>query len=149
MIQGLFETHINVRDLARSVAFYQDVVELELAYEQPERKVAFFWIGGHNQYMLGVWEVPAEQVQRQHFAFTVREDDMRHAKQHLLDKGLSPRNFLNDGTQDPMVFGWMPAIAIYFQDPDGHSLEFIAPLSGEPRPDLGVIAWDEWERLSH
>lgn len=148
MIQGLFETHINVSDLARSVKFYRDVLNLELAYEQPERKVAFFWIGGHNQQMLGVWEKAADQIQHQHFAFQVSVDDMRHAKQHLLDKGLSPRNFLSDGTQDPMVFGWMPAVAIYFSDPDGHSLEYIAPLEGEAHPDLGVISWDAWDALN-
>lgn len=148
MIQELFETHINVSDLARSVAFYRDVMELDFAYEQPERKVAFFWMGGHNRTMLGVWEKPAEQIQRQHFAFRISVDDMHHAKQHLLDKGLNPRNFLKDGTQEPMVFGWMPAVAIYFEDPDGHSLEYIAPLDAEPRPDLGVISWAEWQALA-
>lgn len=148
MRQTLFETHIHVKDLARSVAFYRDVMELEFAYEQPERKVAFFWIGGHNHTMLGVWEKPVEQIQRQHFALRISIEDMRQAKQRLLDKGLTPRNFLNDGTQDPMVFGWMPAVAIYFEDPDGHSLEYIAPLDGEPRPDLGVIRWEEWESLT-
>lgn len=149
MIQTLFETHVHVRDLERSVAFYQDVLELELAYEQPERRVAFFWMGGHNHTMLGVWEKPADQIQRQHFAFRISLDDMRHAKQHLLDKGLSPRNFLNDGTHDPMVFGWMPAVAIYFEDPDGHSLEYITPLDDDPRPELGVVPWAEWESLTH
>ncbi len=147
MIQGLFETHLNVRDLARSVAFYRDVLELELALEEPARQVAFFWIGGHNQAMLGVWQTPEDEVQRQHFAFTISLDDMRNAKQYLLDKGLTPRNFLNDGTQEPMVFGWMPAVAIYFEDPDGHSLEFIAPLDEDARPELGVVAWDEWDKL--
>lgn len=147
MIQGLFETHLNVSDLEQSVAFYRDVLELEFAYEQPERKVAFFWIGGHNQHMLGLWEKPTDQIQRQHFAFRVSVEDMRHAKQHLLAKGLTPHNFLDNGTQDPMVFGWMPAIALYFRDPDGHSLEYIAPLDDEPRPELGVVAWDEWEKL--
>lgn len=147
MIQGLFETHLKVSNLEQSVAFYRDVLELEFAYDQPERNVAFFWIGGHNQSMLGLWEAPAEDIQRQHFAFRISADDMPHAKQSLLDKGLTPRNFLNDGTQDPMVFAWMPAVAIYFADPDGHSLEYIAPLDGQARPDLGVISWDEWEQL--
>jgi hypothetical protein len=50
----------------------------------------------------------------------------------------------DDGIKRPMVFGWMPAIAIYFHDPDGHSLEFIAML---PQPALGVGTWDEWQRL--
>ena len=97
--------------------------------------------------MLGVWEKPEDEIQRQHYAFRIRVEDMRNAKQYLLDKGLTPRNFLNNGTQDPMVFGWMPAVAIYFEDPDGHSLELIATLEGEPQPDLGVISWDEWEAL--
>ncbi len=148
MIQGLFETHLKVSNLEQSVAFYRDVLELEFAYDQPERKVAFFWIGRHNQYMLGLWEAPAEDIQRQHFAFRISADVMPHAKQSLLDKGLTPRNFLNDDTQDPMVFAWMPAVAIYFADPDGHSLEYIAPLDGQARPDLGVISWDEWEQLT-
>lgn len=44
-VHGLFEAHLNVRNLARSVAFYRDVVGLALAYELPERQVAFFWCG--------------------------------------------------------------------------------------------------------
>ncbi|MBV8885579.1 MAG: VOC family protein [Chroococcidiopsidaceae cyanobacterium CP_BM_RX_35] len=41
-IQGLFETHLTVRNLATSLAFYRDRVGLELAYLLPERRVAFF-----------------------------------------------------------------------------------------------------------
>jgi len=43
-----------------------------------------------------------------------------------------------------MVFAWMPAVAIYFNDPDGHSLEFIAPLEEKAKPELGVVSYDEW-----
>ncbi len=45
-IEGLFETHISVRDLERSIAFYRDLVGLELGIVQPERRAAFFWVGG-------------------------------------------------------------------------------------------------------
>jgi lactoylglutathione lyase len=41
-------------------------------------------------------------------------------------------------------FAWMPALAIYFNDPDGHVLEFIAILEGEARPNLGVISYEDW-----
>jgi hypothetical protein len=41
----------------------------------------------------------------------------------------------------------MPALAIYFRDPDGHLLEFLAMLPDEPRPEAGVVSWDEWQRL--
>ena len=43
-----------------------------------------------------------------------------------------------------MVFSWMPAIAIYFLDPDGNELEFIAILEGEAKPKLGVMDYEEW-----
>ena len=43
-VNGLFETHLSVSDLNRSVAFYRDVVGLTLAYQVPERGAAFFWI---------------------------------------------------------------------------------------------------------
>jgi lactoylglutathione lyase len=46
-IYGLFETHLTVSDLQRSITFYRDIVGLELALEVSERNAAFFWIG-HN-----------------------------------------------------------------------------------------------------
>ncbi len=147
MIEGLFETHINVTDLTRSMAFYGDVLGLDLARHDVDRLVAFYWVGGRGAYMLGLWEKPAEQVLRQHFAFRSSVDALHRAKAYLLSRGLTPRNFLDDRTQDPMVFGWMPALALYFTDPDGHSLEFIAMLPGEPRPDLGVVSWEAWQAL--
>jgi len=149
MIKGIFETHINVSNLEHSIAFYGDTLGLTLTRYEENRRVAFFWVGeSHNEYMLGVWEKPIEQIQRQHFAFRVDLEDIHSAKQYLLDHNLTPRNFLNEQSQDPMVFAWMPAIAIYFSDPDEHSLEFIAPLDGEPRPNLGILTWDEWQNLN-
>ncbi len=146
MIRGLFETHINVADLERSVAFYRDVLGLEVGRREDDRRVAFLWIGGRNRAMLGLWEKPREQVARQHFAFSASLDDvLNHSAAWLAERGLEPRNFLDDGTRRPMVFAWMPAVSIYFRDPDGHSLELIAPLAEAPRPELGVVSWDDWQ----
>jgi lactoylglutathione lyase len=36
-VRGLFETHLTVSDLSRSLAFYRDVVGLPVAFELPER----------------------------------------------------------------------------------------------------------------
>ncbi|HTM54823.1 MAG TPA: VOC family protein [Pirellulales bacterium] len=149
MITGLFETHINVADLERSVTFYRNVLGLELAHSQPSRHVCFFWMGDRGAAMLGVWETPREQVQRQHFAFQASVEDVRDsAVPWLRERGLRPYNFLDDGSERPMVFAWMPAISIYFDDPDGHLLEMIAMLEGTPRPELGVISWEEWQRIN-
>jgi lactoylglutathione lyase len=43
-----------------------------------------------------------------------------------------------------VVLCWMPAASVYFDDPDGHSLEFIAMLPDRPRPDLGRLSWSDW-----
>jgi lactoylglutathione lyase len=37
----------------------------------------------------------------------------------------------------------MPAAAVYFRDPDGHELEYLAMLEETPRPDLGIVPWSE------
>jgi lactoylglutathione lyase len=46
------------------------------------------------------------------------------------------------------VFGFIPAASIYFDDPDGHVLELLAPLGGAPRPDLTAVSWAEWTRAT-
>jgi len=45
MIKGLFETHLFVKDLERSIAFYNDILGVEQCYFEADRRAAFFWIG--------------------------------------------------------------------------------------------------------
>ncbi|WP_420916532.1 VOC family protein [Paenibacillus thiaminolyticus] len=144
LIQGLFETHIHVTNLERSAEFYENTLGLEFAY-QDNRRVRFYWIGERGKAMLGIWEKEPAQVFRQHFAFHTTIDHMKHAVRFLQERGLPVRNFLNDGTERPFVFAWMPAVSIYFADPDGHSLEFLSMLPDKPQPELGVVPWEEWE----
>lgn len=95
--------------------------------------------------MLGLWEKKQEQVHTRHFAFRCsKEDILTRAVDWLKQRDLQPYNFLKDGNEQPMVFAWMPAIAIYFNDPDGNVLEFIAVLEGNGKPELGVISYEEW-----
>jgi hypothetical protein len=49
--------------------------------------------------------------------------------------------------EEPVVFGWMPAAAVFFEDPDGNLLELVAELSAEPRPDVGYVPLSEWRTL--
>lgn len=55
MPDGLFEAHLDARDLGRLIEFYRDVVGLELAYVQPEQPVAFLCVGGREHTMLELW----------------------------------------------------------------------------------------------
>src|SRR5688572_15968456 len=137
MITGLFETHVDVADLERAMRFYGETLGLEFGLLDERRRIAFYWIGGHGEAMLGLWEKPADQIRPQHFAFRASvEDVLTRAVPYLRERDLEPRNFPNDDTKRPMVFGWMPALAIYFRDPDGHLLEFLAMLPDEPRPEV-------------
>jgi len=150
MIKGLFETHIFVEDLARSIDFYSNVLGLIQCHYEEERKIAFFWIGKPKEAMLGIWEKPKAEIDIRHFAFRCEVDDVLNRSVGFLESNhLKPYNFLNNGGSEPMVFAWMPALAIYFNDPDGHALEFIAILDGEAKPELGVISFDEWLSLKY
>lgn len=148
-ITGLFETHINVLDLERSRRFYDDVLGLELGIFQDARRLAIYWLGARGEAMLGLWKKPKDQILSQHFAFRTTVQHMRTIRAYLTGCGLAYRNFLEDGTDALHVFGWMPAVSVYFDDPDGHSLEFISMLPDEPQPELGVISWERWESLYH
>jgi lactoylglutathione lyase len=145
MIKGLYETHLFVENLERSINFYSNILGLEKCYFDKERKAAFFWIGKPKEAMLGLWQKPTAEIEKRHFAFRCdKEDILGKSVLFLKSRNLQPYNFLKDGTEKPMVFAWMPAIAIYFNDPDGHYLEFISILEGEGKPELGVISYEEW-----
>lgn len=147
-IQGLFETHLTVRNLETSVAFYRDTIGLELAYLLPERRVAFFWIGGPGQAMLGLWEVgDAPNGMRLHMAFTSTIEQVLVAPSALKAIGIVPKGFHGEPVEEPVVIGWMPAISLYFTDPDGHLLEYLAMLPQEPCPEAGVISYSEWQTM--
>ncbi len=145
-VGGLFETHLTVSDLNRSAAFYRDVVGLSLAWEVPERSAAFLWIGEPGEAMLGLWSVGSAPIGLSlHIAFKATLDDVMRACDRLRDAGVQPLSFFATETNEPSVIGWMPAAAIYFRDPDGHLLEYLAMLDAEPRPDLGILSWSQWQ----
>lgn len=147
MITGLFETHIRVADIQRSMDFYRRLPGLEWALTDEKRRIAFFWIGGRGQAMLGLWETSG-RIESQHFAFRCDKRSIPEVMSFLQSNNIHSYNFLQDGTSRPMVFAWMPAVSIYFRDPDQHELEFIAMLDGQPRPELGIVSMEEWEKIT-
>ncbi|MEE8106057.1 MAG: VOC family protein [Planctomycetota bacterium] len=146
LITGLYETHINVVDLEKSTAFYVETLGLELGRKEETRRAAFLFAGGWGKTMLGLWEKPKEEVHTQHFAFEIPPAHMERVIEDLHDRGIPTRDFHGVSTKVPSVFAWTPAVSIYFQDPDGHRLEYLARLPGEPDPDGGIVPWDEWRR---
>jgi lactoylglutathione lyase len=145
MTGKLYETHLQVLDINRSIAFYEKL-GMRPAYKM--EKAAFFWFGGNRQQMLGLWEVHHGQpVYHRHFAFEVTKEELLQAKDWLKERGIAPEPAFGKEPIEPIVHSWMPAAAIYFRDPDGNLLEFIALLDGEPRQTDEMLYWSEWNRL--
>jgi lactoylglutathione lyase len=145
-VDGLFETHLVVTDVDRSVAFYRDVVGLDLAYEVPERSAAFLWIGRPGA-MLGLWSLGSAPLGlSMHVAFGAPLAAVLGAVAGLRSVGVAPLSFFGAEADEPSVIGWMPAAAVYFRDPDGHLLELLAMLDEPPCPGLGITSWSEWRR---
>ncbi|HYI15697.1 MAG TPA: VOC family protein [Thermomicrobiales bacterium] len=144
----IFETHVQTTDLPRAMSFYGGVLGLEEAYYLAERQVAFYWIGAPGNAMLGVWGVSEERWRTSHFAFEITEDAIGPAIEQLRAAGIQVNDFFSNERDDPSVHAWMPAVGIFFRDPDGNSLEFVAMLPGPGRPDLGVVPLSEWRTIS-
>jgi lactoylglutathione lyase len=148
-IRDLFETHLTVSDLDRSMKFYGESLGLELAQVFPDRKVAFYWIGAPGKSMLGLWETgSAPQKLSLHLAFEVDLAHLLKAPARLRAAKITPLDFSGDPSDEPVVLAWMPAASLYFHDPDGNLLEFLSMLPGQPRPDHGVVKWSNWRSES-
>lgn len=116
-IRGVYEVAVRVKDLARAEAFYREVLGLEVGLRDESRGWLFLRAGGEAGMVVlqedqGDWPV-------QHFAFTVDEADLEHAAEALRERGVA--------VSGPVWQQWMPARSLYFEDPDGHSLELCAP----------------------
>jgi lactoylglutathione lyase len=146
MIRGLFETFVYVADFQRSRRFYEDVLGLTVGWLSEERKSILYWVGPPGSAMLGVVERPVDKVVLQHFSFSIALEDMKEAVSFLEHRGIRGHNLIDKGPS-PQVHSWMPAVSLYFEDPDGHLLEFIAMLPDKPRPDIGPILWEGWNRI--
>jgi lactoylglutathione lyase len=143
---ALFETHLTVSDLERSTAFYRDIVGLPLGLRLPERGAAFFWIGAPGEAMLGLWSLGSAPMSLSlHIALKVSLADVLIACAALRSQGIVPLSFFGNETAEPSVIGWMPAAAVYFRDPDGHLIEYLAMLPEPPRAELGIVSWSEWQ----
>ncbi|NIK12578.1 VOC family protein [Alkalibacillus almallahensis] len=147
MIKGIYEAHLPVSDIAESIKFYQSL-GLELAHQG--EAVTFFWIEKGKSW-LGLWE--SSQVETpyhpslRHIAFHVELDDLLKAKDWLEERGATLRKaFGFEPEQQPIVLPNNPQThaALYFNDPDGNSLELITPLTIDKDIDFDMMSYEDW-----
>ena len=123
-IRGVYEVAIRVRELERAEAFYREVLGLEVGLRDEPRRWLFLRAGGSAGMVVLQEEPEAGAWQAQHLAFAVAEDQLEAAKKSLEERGVA--------VEGPVVHDWIPAVSLYFSDPDGHDLELCAPSAGAP-----------------
>jgi lactoylglutathione lyase len=144
---SLFEAHLNVGELDRSIAFYSEVLGLELAHIDKERKTAFLWIGERGRSMLGLWAGSSSpNIMQLHLAFRVELEELLCWRERLIKAEVVPLDFFGMPAAEPSVIGWMPAASIFFRDPDSHLLELLAMLPDAPRPSAGIVSYSTWQQ---
>src|SRR5437588_8208494 len=106
-IRDLFESHLTVSNLERSMAFYGSVLGLEVAHFDAELKAAFYWIGERGDSMIGLWEAGAAPLRMNlHLAFRADLADVLDAPRHLRDAGIQALDFSGNQTEEAVVLAW-------------------------------------------
>ena len=121
-VKGLGEVSIQVKDLDAMHKFYEEVVGLEVL--RRDESFVFFKIaegyGGHSQ-NLALFEAsntlnPQESTLH-HIALNIALEDFESEKMRLEGLGLKV---------NATVHEWLHVRSLYFADPEGNTLEFVA-----------------------
>lgn len=121
-VKGLGEVSICVRDLDAMRKFYEEVVGLEVL--RRDENFVFFKVaegyGGHTQ-NLALFEVSntlnPQETTLHHIALNIALEDFESEKMRLESLGLKV---------NATVHEWLHVRSLYFPDPEGNSLEFVA-----------------------
>jgi len=148
MIKGLYEAHLPVSNLEKSIEFYKKL-GLKMAYE--DDNTAFFWIEEKMSW-LGLWkgkevETPYHPSLR-HIAFRVDYEFMKDSVNWLGERDIQAMPFGKRKDSEPFVRPNQGNASVYFNDPDGNSLEFMCfvevPEDLKNHPSCTI---EEWEKL--
>ncbi|MRG86048.1 VOC family protein [Salinibacillus xinjiangensis] len=150
MIKGLYEAHLPVSDLQRSIEFYVGL-GLEFDHRVADR-LAFLWIEKGKSW-LGLWEASEVNLDYhpsiRHIAFEVTFNDLKESVSWLKSKGCHPRKAFGFEPTEPFVIpheGYTHA-KIHFNDPDGNSLELICKIDN-PNGLKEKMYLSEWEEAN-
>lgn len=128
-VSGILETALNVKDLAKSAAFYRRLFGFSTLLES-DRLVAFN-VAGRNVLLLfpegrtgepfatpGGVIPPHGGYGRNHLAFSITAEESTAWEEQLKSEGVAVES----------VVTWPGgARSIYFRDPDGHLVELMTP----------------------
>lgn len=149
MIKGLYEVHLPVKNLEVSIEFY---TRLGLKFAWRDDETAFFWIEEGKSW-LGLWEGKEYQTpyhpSLRHIAFQVTYDDLKQSLQWLESIQVKPVPFGRRNTVEPFVRPYQGNASVYFDDPDGNSLELMCNVvvPDDLKHITDKLSFHEWEEL--
>jgi catechol 2,3-dioxygenase len=136
-VQQLGHVVLQVRDLERSERFYTEVLGLSVAARMDAPRATFFTLGNHHDF--AIFEVgpdapasAADSPGLAHVAFKIGDstDELREAKANLDALGV----------EIGMIVDHTVTQSIYFDDPDGNTLEVYVDSSDVWRSDPQTVA---------
>lgn len=147
MITGIYEAHLPVSDLTVSIPFYEKL-GMKLAFQN--ERLAFLWII-EGESWLGLWESDRVEMPYhpsiRHVAFRIDSESLGTVKEWLDERNIEVRTaFKMTPEEQPLVLPNFPHAhaAIYFDDPDGNSLELIAFLETDPTAAFQMMSFEDW-----
>ncbi|WP_078394579.1 VOC family protein [Shouchella patagoniensis] len=151
MIKGLYEAHLPVSNLEKSIHFYCQLgLELDHIVDQ---HLAFLWIEKDKSW-LGLWQSTNVNLDYhpsiRHIAFQVTLEGLKKSVSWLKAKGFEPREAFGFSPIEPFVLPHKEYAhaKIHFNDPDGNSLELICKIDN-PKGMMERMYLSDWERKSN
>jgi len=117
-VLGIEEIAFEVKDLSRSVAFYQDVIGLPLFSRGPKQawfQIGEQWLALFTQDRIG---------SGQHFALRIPPQDAERARRALRAQGFPEETMQLD-----------TGLSVYVRDPDGNKIELYGKRTNAERDD--------------
>lgn len=135
-IQSLGHVVLKVRNQARAEAFYNGILGLPIVARYGRYDMTFFSLGNHHDFAISAVGDGAEQAPERapgllHVAFKIgdSQDDLRAAKSELEAAGVAVCARDHGVSQ-----------SLYFQDPDGNTVEVYVDTSDAWKDDPNAVA---------
>ena len=149
MIKGLYEAHLPVKNLDKSMAFYEKL-GLKMAWRDEE--TAFFWLEEGKSW-LGLWEGNEYQTlyhpSLRHIAFRVSYEDLKESLKWLDSIDVEGVPFSSRESIEPFIRPHQGNASVYFNDPDGNSLELMCyvEVPNNLKHIEEKLSFEDWEKL--
>ena len=149
MIKGLYEAHLPVKNLDKSIAFYEKL-GLKMAWRDED--TAFFWLEEGKSW-LGLWEGNEYQTpyhpSLRHIAFRVSYEDLKESLKWLDSIGVEGVPFGSRESIEPFIRPHQGNASVYFNDPDGNSLELMCyvDVPNNLKHIEEKLSFGDWEKL--